>query len=596
MNRLPHRLKNLFAILLIAGMSPLAAHAADPVISNGGTAINNFVSSSAAVGGPFGGLDINHLVGADRFYAAGYTGTSSVIANIEGGFVWNGHETLGAATVQFRAPGHAGTQLGEYDWHATLVGEALAGRDNGGGSYQRGIAYGASLWSGAIATQWNGTGFTTSWGWADGNAFTYPYVQALVNGVNGRTADVVNCSWGYGGNTYGDDVFSDTIDGLARQSRRTVVFSAGNNGPGSDTVLSPANGYNSIVVGALGSDTDAAPYRTISGFSSRGPADYRDPANGAVSGVRARVDITAPGQNLTLAEYGGTTGGNKSGSDPTSGATNYYSFNSKGTSFAAPIVSGGASLLCDAGYARFGGGNSIDARVIKAVLLNSADKPVGWNNGQTTANGVTETKQGLDYTYGAGILNLSKAFDQYTGGTTDVPGTGHGNLGFVKPTGWDFGTVLKGGVNDYFIAGSLLADTTFTATLNWMANRQYVATAAGGSITASNLEFTDLDLELWSVTGGIPTSLIARSDSLYNNTEHFSFALPATGDYMIQVVWSGARFDTVNTTSEDYAIAWSGTAATIAPESDTLILFLVCTTITAAGSALRFGSTQTKKT
>src|SRR4029078_5458018 len=50
---------------------------------------------STDVKGPLiGGTNINTLLGADTFYSHGYTGTNAVIANIEDGHIWNGHETL----------------------------------------------------------------------------------------------------------------------------------------------------------------------------------------------------------------------------------------------------------------------------------------------------------------------------------------------------------------------------------------------------------------------------------------------------------------------------------------------------------------------
>src|SRR4051812_49861844 len=52
-------------------------------------------SGSGHQQGPFTGtVNMNTLLGADRFYNAGFTGTNSVMANIEAGRVWNGHETL----------------------------------------------------------------------------------------------------------------------------------------------------------------------------------------------------------------------------------------------------------------------------------------------------------------------------------------------------------------------------------------------------------------------------------------------------------------------------------------------------------------------
>ena len=118
-----------------------------------------------------------------------------------------------------------------------------------------------------------------------------------------------------------------------------------------------------------------------------------------------------------------------------------------GTSFAAPTVAGGAALLYDAAYSVFPANDDArDARVMKAVLMNSADKTVGWNNGQVAhpnGNGGVLTTQGLDNRVGTGRMNLDAAYDQFLTGTTDVAGITSGNLGLVDDVGWDFGEVVS---------------------------------------------------------------------------------------------------------------------------------------------------------
>ena len=104
------------------------------------------------------GTNINALLGAGTFYNHGYTGTNAVIANIEAGHIWNGHETL---THVLQIPNHPAA-LNEFDRHATWVGMILGGRRGGAnpGPYQEGLAPDAQLYSGAIATQWNGQRYT----------------------------------------------------------------------------------------------------------------------------------------------------------------------------------------------------------------------------------------------------------------------------------------------------------------------------------------------------------------------------------------------------------------------------------------------------
>jgi hypothetical protein len=212
-----------------------------------------------------------------------------------------------------------------------------------------------------------------------------------------------------------------------------------------------------------------------------------------------------------------------------------------------------------------------DARVMKAVLMNSADKTLGWDNGQTAhsnGNGGVMTTRGLDSDVGAGRLNLDRAFDQLLGGTTDVVGLPHGLLGTVDPIGWDFGEVAEGLTNDYLISGVLEAGSVFTSTLTWFRDRTILDVT-----NYRDASYDNLDLELWSVLGGSPLSLISESASIYNNTEHFHFSIPATGAYMLRVRWTGELFDMVSdANSEQYGLAWSVASV---PEPGTIALFLL---------------------
>lgn len=565
---------------LLAFNSASLAQTSGSVQETGGFFGEGNLSSSNTGTNPNNGLNINTLLGANRFYTNGYTGTRSVVGILEAGHIWSGHETLTSvntfidARATYTANGVDFEQLGDIDRHATWVAHSAGGRASttGGINHQRGIAYGTTLWSAAFGTGFGTPAYSTSFEFSRGYALTNPLERMLLTGENGQRADVVNGSFSFGDEPAGDSVFAYMFDGMAVASRRTLVFSAGNRGPGANTMNTPAAAYNGLAVGATGTDFNSPPYRTVSNFSSRGPQDYSGP-DGNVSGVRARVDIVAPGQNLTLAFYGGTTGGNTGGTDPTGGAADQYTSNAAGTSFSAPIVSGGAALLVDVGYDRFAANsaNATDGRVIKAVLMNSADKLAGWNNAQSTSSGVTSTTQALDFAQGAGQMNLDRAFDQYTAGTTDVLGTGGGTG--LAAIGWDYGSVAVNSFNDYAIGSSLLGGSTFNATLNWWVARQYNSTSNFGNISATDLGFTNLSVELWrtDATGNV---LVARSDTAYNNTEHFSVTLTQTGTYFVRVNWVGERYDVnSNINSTDYALAWFGVNVQV-PEPGTALLVL----------------------
>jgi hypothetical protein len=253
---------------------------------------------------------------------------------------WTGQESLSQGQViqdiaSGSITGSAGWSASPNAWtdrHATWTAQTLVGE--GSNAYQMGIAYGASLVCGAIASSWNSVGqgsYSTSFNSSDSTVLT-PYVIAMQGYLNGdKAANVVSSSWG-GGVTDGSDNVTQTIDGLIASSGITVVVAAGNSG---SMVGDPANGFNCICVGATTADTDG--YSGVASFSSRSPNPVFDPtlkngAGGFVANARACVDLVAPGTNLTLAAYVGGTGGNAFGG-ATSNTTNSYYTQVSGTSF-----------------------------------------------------------------------------------------------------------------------------------------------------------------------------------------------------------------------------------------------------------------------
>ena len=508
------------------------------------------------------GSSIATLIGADRFYAAGFNGSSAIVANVEAGHVWNGHQALTHLNTFVTGTG----ALGQVDRHATWVGMVINGRPTlAGNEYQQGIAHGATMWSAAIATVWIGSPFTRSFDFSV-NSFADAYKQVTISSTGAPVADVTNSSWSDGTDIEAAryDDYSRAVDAIALTSGKTMVFSAGNRGPGSNSVGAPASGYNVIAVGSLGSDLSVPQYGSVSSFSSRGPQPIYIPnvaspnffsgTDGIViANARAAVDIVAPGENLVSAFYGGTTGGNQNGIN-TPGNNQYT--NVSGTSFAAPIVAGAATLMADAARQTFGNGTkALDGRVMKANLLNSATKIAGWNNGQSLGgDGVIRTSQALDYAAGAGALNLNRAFDQLIAGTRDVSGTTGGT---IDPIGWDYGLVSDTQPTDYRFGSMLSGGSTLTVTLDWFIDRS-INLSTNATLEVS---FDNLDLQIWSSNGGVPDALVAESKTLYNEVEHLSFNLPATDEYMIRVLFAGEVWDLTSDLNQTaFGLAWAGVA------------------------------------
>jgi len=542
-------------------------------------------------------FDLNAFLGADRYYshATSISGQNTISTNLEAGFFWNGHETLqhvATNTTNFVANPVAswgGASISaKYDRHATWAAMLIGGRTTGGGNpvIQQGIAPDTELRSGAIASSWAPPAYALSFNLTTASFLT-PYEQTF--GI----ADVVSSSYGFQdpSGTFFD--LSIAMDAYSFQNPSTTyVTSAGNDGPASNTVGSPGSLYNTITVAAL---TSPNAYAEAAGFSSRGPQSfgYRDPLNLTVitPGVRAAVDLSAPGFSLVSAFYGGQNGGNNStltnsldaGSNPAA-----YTNGISGTSFAAPLVAGGASLVASAAKtlpALAGNPAARESVVVKALLLNGADKTTGWNNGQQTvtvgSDSFIQTTQSLDWATGAGRMNLDKTFELQVNGQTDVPGTATGNLGNILRSGWDYGQATIAINNDYVIAEPLSGGTAFDATLTWLRNRYFDFDTTNYEDVAQ----ADLNLSVWLLDQSNNfTQLIASSASLYNTVEHLSFTLPATGFYGLRIGYPLNVFDnTIGTVwgnasnPQAYAVSWQAV-----PEPGTLTLL----TAAAAGFAL----------
>lgn len=520
----------------------------------------------------------NDIVGTDVLWNAGYFGSGVVIANVEAGHPWAGHEVfdrtaLGIAltpALQINAPASVSApELGEVDFHATMVAHILVGAktitnpDTSVDVTLAGIGMAplATLWSGAIATTFdksieNAGSFETS-----DESFRVPYVAFFTGTPHGR-ADVINSSWGFDDSS-GTALETRTLTGLAAQNPDVAaVFSAGNDGP-SSAVGAPASSPNLISVGSLGGDD----WRTPSSFSSGAPVAFYNPAtNTTIPGIRAAVHLAAPGENFALAAHLQPTGGlepllNDAGiNNPANDL--YFNFNQSGTSFAAPVVSGSIALLKNiarSGVYSLPQDSAYDTRVLRSVLMASAFRTEGWDNGQTPdPDGALITTQALDYRTGAGALNVGQAALLYALGTTDVPGTGGGNG--LAPSGWDRGSVTLGNTNAYTIdLTSITSPSELTVSLNWFVSDTF--NAIDGTVAYGS--FADLDLEIWSVSfGDNPATLLAASRTLYNTSEFLRIGITPGTLFDLRVRFAGLvyDFDASSAAGVVYGLAWTTTS------------------------------------
>jgi hypothetical protein len=550
-------------------------------------------------------FDVNTFLGADAYYDAvtPIIGQNTVTTNLEAGYFWNGHETLQQVvtnTTNFVSGSTAwgGTTVApKYDRHATWAAMLIGGRQTvGGGIYQDGIAFGTSLRAGALASGWVSPAYALNFTLSV-ESFLVPFERTF--GV----ADVVNSSFGFT-DPNGTEALSVIMDAYAFQNPLTTyVTSAGNGGPTTNTVGSPGSDYNVITVGAL---TNANAFDAVASFSSRAPQafGYLDTSGSSVSvaGVRAAVDISAPGASLVSGFYGGQNGGNNptlTSSTNQGTQPNQYSLGIAGTSFASSLAAGGAALVVSAAKTLptlASNPAAAQSVVVKSLLLTGADKTTGWSNGQqsVTVGGTTylRTTQSLDWAAGAGRMDLATTFSLQVNGQTDVIGTGTGSLGLVARTGWDYGSAVVGGSNDYVISDLLTGSSTLTASLSWLRNRFFdYATNDYADVAQANL-----NLSIWELDGSNAfTTLVARSESLYNTVEHLSFPVPRSGRYGLRVEYPANTFDNSigdvwgsTAFPQGYAVSWLAV-----PEPSLAAASLAAIAVTAAlARGRRSGSSE----
>ena len=498
--------------------------------------------------------DVTTLIGAEEFYSRGYTGSGAIIAKVEAAHVWDGHQTLNDGRVAFQINYEPETTF-TIEAHATQVGGVMVADgllDDGSPSPTgSGIAPGATLWSGQIATSFGAGGsFSIS-----GNSFLYPMMVfgelglnagGEVGGPGAVTADVMNSSWSAGDDT-GNTIINAVYDYLANTQGVTMVAAAGNAGPGAGTVGAPAHSWNVIAVGAT---VGAGETESVTSFSSGGPTGSFN-----LPGTRTKPDIVAPGYSILM---------------PTTGSSSSFAYSS-GTSFASPIVAGVAGLVVDYGKDT---GRSTDPRLIKAILLNSASKLDGFS--QLTAThpqtGTIINYTPLDDAQGAGRVDAAAAFKLYQ----DTTGSGTG-AGEVRLRGWDTNVVGESLWRDYVIDRVLAGGEELSATLIWFMDRSVEGFNPNRPDPFAKTDFTndsfdDLDLLLYqadetgqpfgeavaaSISGWDPDYPLAAADGL-DSVEHLSFELPSDGRYVLRVRWTQELIDFVGDANvEDFALAWS---------------------------------------
>jgi len=404
----------------------------------------------------------------------------------------------------------------------------------------------------------------------------YPNFTTVVDTAYGDGARISSNSWGGSANgTY--SAVSQEYDELVRDSRSStaptgglpgnqemiIVFSAGNAGPGAQTIgKGGGTAKNTITVGACENfnatgdadgcnlwgccdDDDADDIRDVVNFSSRGPC----------SDDRVKPDIMAPGSHIFGAAsqdacFDGESICGPAGNIPGNGIDEgnpYYPPDpdatdtrdqdlytwSSGTSHACPAVSGGAALLRQ--WFLNHGHTPPSPAMTKAFLMNTATHMTGIG----ANDNLPSNNQGI------GMMNLGRALD-------NIP-----RLIFDQVH-----TCYSSSAAEIFRINGQVADPTrpFRVTLVW-------TDAAGATVGGDALK-NDLDLEV-NIGGNfyrgndftLETSNVgnvADAPDDLNNVESVFLAAGQTGNFTVTIRPADINEDGVpgnsDLTDQDFAL------------------------------------------
>jgi hypothetical protein len=337
----------------------------------------------------------------------------------------------------------------------------------------------------------------------------------------GNGANILNLSLGYGAaDQTGQSKLALMADYLSGTRKIPVVTSAGNIGNSTTPrPQGPGDGYNVFSVAG----SSAFSYNQVAPFSN-----WNLTGDG-----RGKPDITAPGQAIQTA--------NVSFASPGQSLTLLAS----GTSFSAASTSAFLASQIEFGRAH---SLSTDPLVLKATLLNSAEKIRGrsganWSphSAATSTSGVYFVTGPLDRSAGAGQIDGAALARQYAAGEFS-PGN-------VPATGWDLAALT--GSSSVYTLGSLAAGSSLNLSLawnravNWLDNNSNsTIDVADGFVQAGAL--ADLNLALFR-----DGNLVAESVSEVDNFEHLWLTGLLPGTYSIRI--------TGDVPGTEYAVAWLGT-------------------------------------
>lgn len=342
-------------------------------------------------------------------------------------------------------------------------------------------------------------------------------------------------------------------------AHKTLYVVAGNQGGGGIPI--PTDNFNGINV-AYSTQVDGrfvkVDYANAGSEPTFSPRGTSAPESNV--GPRRSINLIAPGDDIRMINPNGQV------------------IFSSGSSFAAPHVVATVALLQELGDRQIRTNSwSLDARepmVMKAILLNAADKLMDTGDGQNLGMGKTvldeasltwidsdayrDPKVPLHSELGTGQLNAFRAYEQFNGGQW--------RPGNVTTRGWDYSSLPSTSESssarnytDYVIDSPLTEGSYLAATLTWERQVSLIDSNnnelydIGENFNSHDLN--DLDLYLMPADENDTSKSIWSSVSDVDSVEHIFHKIPRAGRYKLRVVYSQQSTPEAN---QPYALAWWG--------------------------------------
>jgi hypothetical protein len=427
---------------------------------------------------------LDTAVPADRapaVWSSGVNGAGRTIAVVENGNVDHDNIYLNVSATQ-----RAGCS-GENN-HATQVASAAASTHG----THRGVAFGATILSAGV------------------NPCTEPYIYDALSWALDNGAHVINVSYGVDLNTPALQWNDVAFDYAARSRAATIVVAAGN--WRNRHIYSPGKAWNVITVGGTNNQDTAAWHddQMYEGPDANEGSAYEDPGGGS-GGDREKPEVVAPAQWITAI-----------------GPDNVFLAPTRGTSYAAPQVSGLAALLMQRNGQVYN-----YPLAVKSIIMATAVHNI-------------EGARRLSDEDGAGAIDAALA-------DAVVQTRADDGVQCTKPCWWAFDTTSGNpgvGVDKVETFTAVRGENIRVAISWWSAVGAPLPWPGIGIDTLA----TNFDLRVYRP--GDNSTPVASSTSVDNNFELVEFTAPETGVYSIRV-----RKQSASESNNSLGIAWSKQAS-----------------------------------